>query len=91
MIWSMRALSFTANRTVVAAWYQPGIGAVLIGSTDKSPGAADEQWIWRFHIEIWKTNGRSEFPNPAHRYSNIESRRATLHLDCRPIVTIHDP
>src|SRR5262245_8068978 len=23
MIWSIRALSFTANRTVVAAWYHP--------------------------------------------------------------------
>ena len=29
MIWSMRALSFTANRTVVAAWYQPEYGLFL--------------------------------------------------------------
>src|SRR4029079_16137972 len=29
MIWSMRALSFTANRTVVPAWYQPEYGLFL--------------------------------------------------------------
>src|SRR5512146_1529515 len=29
MIWSMSALSFTANRTVVAAWYHPAYGLFL--------------------------------------------------------------
>src|SRR6185295_17992073 len=29
MIWSIRALSFTANRTVVVAWYQPEYGLFL--------------------------------------------------------------
>src|SRR6185295_13976909 len=30
----------------------PGIGAVLIRSTNEAPSAAGEQWIRRLHIEI---------------------------------------